>query len=177
MWHHFMNMNGVVPSDTEWGELAPFMCQLRRFGDAKVMDLVNWEAKLSALRKFNITSVQYDAAARPLEKFSVETDALPMMDVVAEGAEAGVLLPEANGVIPIPLVEDGLSLVKPEVAADIIGSEDGPNMVLILEDDLPVGKRQVQKDLYQKMKIVYKQSSSCFFTKVVATLKIHYQTS
>ncbi len=59
------------------------------------------DVKLSVVRKFNNTPAGYNAAARPLEEGPVEVDALPMMDVVADGEEAGVFLPETNGVIPV----------------------------------------------------------------------------
>ena len=119
LWHHFMALNDLVPVVNEWEDLAPFMKRLRRHGDEI---LVKWVAKwgkwMSAVRKFNLTDPLYVVAARLLEEGLVEAEAPPMMEVVAEGVEAGVQLPETGGVIPISSADDGLSLVEPEAAAE-----------------------------------------------------------
>ena len=121
MWHHLMNMNHMVRTANEWDELGPFIGRLRKFGDNKLMKLMkDWKKKMSAIWKYNVTSVEYAVVARPLEEGPVEANAPPMMDVHADGVEEGVQLSEADGVIQITLVDDGLPLVELEAAAAIV---------------------------------------------------------
>lgn len=139
MWHHFMALNnGMVPEANEWDELGPFLGRLRRAGDdVLAREVAKWETSMSCARKFNVTSVGYGIVARPLGAGPVDVDAPPVIDVVADGVEAEVLLPEVNEAILVPLVDDGLPSVELEVAADVVGGVDA-EMVPILEDVLPV---------------------------------------
>ena len=138
MWHHFMAENGVVPADNEWDDLGPFLGRLRKHGDEVMVKwMKEWKGTMSAVRKYNITDPLYAVAARPMEEGPIEAAALPVMEVVADGVEAGAQLPEADGVILIPLADDGLPLVELEAVADIIGGADA-EMASIPEDALPV---------------------------------------